>query len=172
LRHPGVVLTARAAIVVVLLALVAGCGGSETVARVGDENISEEKVEQLVEHFEEEFKREGKEFPEKGSEGYEAAERRLLGLLVLRAQLEQAAEKLDIRIDEEEVEERLKRSAEAAEEGEGEEGEGEAYFENAITIQLLREKVAAELGGIDPLNEWIAKARTTIPVEYEEGWSP
>jgi hypothetical protein len=165
-------LTARLALLVLLVALVAGCGDSETVARVGDEKISEEKVEQLVEHFEEEFQREGKEFPEQGSEGYEAAERRLLGLLVLRAQLEQAAEKLDIRIDEEEVEERLKRSTEASEEGEGEEGEGEAYFENAMRIQLVREKVAAELGGIDELNEWIGKARTTIPVEYEEGWSP
>jgi hypothetical protein len=46
-------LIVRAAIVVVLLALVAGCSDSETVARVGDKKISEEKVEQLVEHFEE-----------------------------------------------------------------------------------------------------------------------
>src|SRR5215211_1529231 len=156
-------MTFRILICVALLSLVAGCGDSETVARVGDEKISEEKVEQLVEHFEEEFKREGKEFPEQGSEGYEAAERRLLGLLVLRAQLEQAAEKLGIRIDEEEVEERLSRSEEASEEGEGEEGEGEAYFENAMRIQLVREKVAAKLGGVDELNAWVAKARQTIP---------
>jgi hypothetical protein len=160
----------RVVIAVLLLALVAGCSDSETVARVGDEKISEERVEQFVEHFEEEFKREGKEFPEKGSEGYEAAERRLLGLLVFRAQLEQAAEKLGIRIDEEEVEERLNHLAEPGEEVEGE--EGEAFFENAITIQLLREKVAAKLGGLDPLNEWIAKVRREIAVEYEDGWAP
>lgn len=163
-------LIARAALIVVLLALVAGCTNSETVARVGNEKISEEKVEQLVEHFEEEFKREGREFPERGSAGYEAVERRVLGLLVFRSQLEQAAEELDIRIEEEEVEERLERSAEAEEESEGE--EGEAYFENAITIQLIREKVAAKLGGIEALNDWIAQARREIPVEYEEGWAP
>jgi hypothetical protein len=155
---------------VLLMALVAGCDDSETVARVGDEKISEEKVEQLVEHFEEEFQREGREFPAEGSAGFEAAERRILGLLVFRSQLQQAAEELDIEIDEEDVEERLKRSAEAEEEGEGE--AGEAFFENAITIQLLREKVAAKLGGVDALNAWIAKARKEIPVEYEEGWAP
>jgi hypothetical protein len=155
---------------VLFLALLSGCGGSETVATVGDEKISEEKVEQLVEHFEEEFAREGREFPAKGSAGYEAAERRVLGLLVFRAQLEQAAEKLDIEVQEEEVEERLGQSEEAAEEGESE--GGEAYFENAMRIQLLREKVAAELGGIDALNDWVAKARREIPVEYEEGWEP
>ena len=93
----------------------------------------------------------------------------MLGLLVLRSQLEQA-EKLDIEVDEEEVEERLSRSGEASEEGEGE--EGEAYFENAMRIQLRREKVAAKLGGIEALNDWVAKARKEIPVEYEEGWAP
>jgi hypothetical protein len=94
----------------------------------------------------------------------------VLGLLVLRAQLEQAAAKVGITVDEEEVEERLSDSEEAAEESEGE--GGEAYFENAMRIQLLREKVAAELGGIEALNEWVAQARKDIPVDYEEGWEP
>lgn len=47
----------RLAAAIVLVLVLAGCGGSETVARVGDAKISEEKVEQLVEHFEEEFQR-------------------------------------------------------------------------------------------------------------------
>ena len=160
----------RPAAAIALVIVLAGCGGGEPVARVGDEQISEEKVEQLVEHFEEEFAREGREFPAKGSAGYETVERQVLGLLVFRAQLEQAAAKLGIEVDEEEVEERLSESEEASEEGEGE--EGEAYFENAMRIQLLREKVAAELGGIEELNDWVAKARKEIPVEYEEGWEP
>jgi SurA N-terminal domain len=162
---------ARAALGFVLLtALVAGCGGSETVARVGDEKISEEQVEQLVEHFEEEFQREGREFPEEGTSEHRALEKTVLGLLVFRSQLEQAAAKLGVRVDEEEVEERLSRSEEASEEGEGE--EGEAYFENAMRTQLLREKVAAKLGGIDALDDWLTEARREIAVEYEEGWEP
>jgi FKBP-type peptidyl-prolyl cis-trans isomerase (trigger factor) len=160
----------RVAAAIVLVIVLAGCGGGETVARVGDEKISEEKVEQLVEHFEEEFAREGREFPAKGSAGYETVERQVLRLLVFRAQLEQAAAKLGIEVDEEEVEERLSQSEEAAEEGEGE--EGEAYFENAMRIQLVREKVAAKLGGIEALNDWVAQARKEFPVEYEEGWEP
>jgi hypothetical protein len=39
------VLILRLAFAFVLVALVAACGDSETVARVGDEKISEEKVE-------------------------------------------------------------------------------------------------------------------------------
>jgi hypothetical protein len=160
----------RLALAVFLAAFAAACAGdSETVARVGGQKISEEDVERLVEHYEEEFEREGREFPERGSDDYEAAERRVLGLIVFRKQLEQAASELDIHVAEEEIEERLEDSAEAAEEAEGE--EGEAFFENAITIQLVREKVAAKLGGIEPLNDWIAEARRSVPVEYEEGWA-
>jgi hypothetical protein len=155
----------RIAFLLALLVLVAACEDSETVARVGDEKISEEQVEQLVEHFEEEFQREGREFPEEGTSEHRALEKSVLGLLVFRSQLEQAAAKLGVHVDEEEVEERLSSSEEASE-------EGEAYFENAMRVQLLREKVAAELGGIGALDDWVTKARREIAVEYEEGWAP
>jgi hypothetical protein len=160
----------RLAFVVLLLGLLTACGGSETVATVGDEKISEEEVEHVLEHFDEEFKREGREFPEEGTSAHHELEKSVLGLLVFRAQLEQAARKLGVEVDEDEVEERVKSSEEA--EQEGEEESGEAYFENAVTIQLLREKAAAKLGGgLDALEEWVAEARKT-PVDYEEGWEP
>ena len=177
---------ARSALIVPLLALAAGCGGDETVARVNDREVSEADVERVFEHFEEEFKREGRELPEEGSEARHNLERNVLDLIVFRIQLEEAAAKTGIELDEEEVEERVHRAEEAergaeggAEDAEGEGGEegeeakaAEAYFENVVRIQLLRELVAAKLGGADALDGWIQKARSQFPASYEEGWEP
>jgi len=167
---------ARSALIVVLLALATGCGGDETVARVNDREISEADVERVFEHFEEEAAREGRELPEEGSEAQHNLERNVLGLIVFRLQLEEAAAKLGIELDEEEVEARVHDAEEGEGEVEGEAGEdakaAEAYFENAVTIQLLRERVAAELGGADALDAWIEQARKDFPADYEEGWQP
>jgi hypothetical protein len=175
---------AQSALIVALLSLTAGCGGDETVARVNDREVSEADVERVFEHFEEEAAREGRELPEEGSEAQHNLERNVLGLIVFRLQLEKAAAKLGVELDEEEVEERVQRAEEAERGAEGEdeedvEGEGgeeakaaEAYFENAVTIQLLRERVAAELGGVDALDAWIAQATKDFPAEYEDGWEP
>jgi hypothetical protein len=166
------------ALVLLTAAFVACGGGSENVARVGGEEITEEDVERMVEFYEEELTREGHEVPVEGSESRRFLERRLLGIIVYREQLEQAAaEEFGIRNSEEEVEERLERSEEAREEKEregegGEEGEeGIAFIENAIRIQLIKEKVAERIGA-DKLDDWIAKALGSVPVEYEEGWEP
>jgi len=171
---------ARSALIVLLIAFAAGCGGEETVARVNDREVSEADVERVFEHFEEEFQREGRELPEEGSAARHNLERNVLDLIVFRIQLEGAAAKLGVELDEEEVEERVHR-AEEAERGaedspEGEEGEeaeaAEAYFENVVRIQLLRERLAAELGGADALDAWIQDARSEFPASYEEGWEP
>jgi SurA-like protein len=161
----------RAVVAALFVSLVAGCGGSEAVARVGTEKISETDVERVLEHFEEEFKREGREFPADGSPQHRALEKSVLGYIVFRSQLQQAAAQLGVRVSEGELERRLKRAEEGGQESEGE--AGQAYFETATLIQLLREKVAVRLGrGIDGLTTWTAKARKEFPAEYEEGWAP
>ena len=166
---------AQSALILVLLALTAGCGGDETVARVNDREVSEADVERVFEHFEEEAAREGRELPEEGSAAQHNLERNVLGLIVFRLQLEEAAAKLGIELDEDEIEARV-HDAEEAEGGEEEEGEeakaAEAYFENAVTIQLLRERAAAELGGADALDAWIAQATKDFPASYADGWEP
>jgi hypothetical protein len=116
---------------------------NETVARVGDHVISKEDVERMVEHYEEEFAREGREFPEQGSPAYEQLERTALGLLVFREQLEQAAESFGIELSEEEVERRVERARESEGEAEGEEGED--FFAGAVRTQMIREAVARRL---------------------------
>jgi SurA-like protein len=119
---------------------------NETVAHVGDRAISKEDVERTVEHYEEEFAREGREFPERGSPAYEQLERTALGLLVFREQLEQAADGFGVELPEEEVERRVERARAAEGETEGEtEGEGADFFEGAVRTQMIREAVAQRL---------------------------
>jgi hypothetical protein len=117
---------------------------NETVARVGNQTISKEDVERTVEHYEEEFAREGREFPERDSPAYENLEHVALRLLVFREQLEQAADDFGVELSEEEVERRVERAREAEGETEEEE-EGADFFEGAVRTQMIREAVARRL---------------------------
>jgi hypothetical protein len=117
---------------------------NETVAHVGDTTISKEDVERTVEHYQEEFQREGREFPEEGSPAFEQLERTSLGLLVFREQLEQAADDFGVELPEQEVERRVER-ARAAEGETEEEEEGADFFEGAVRTQMIREAVARRL---------------------------
>jgi hypothetical protein len=127
-------------VALVLAAAVAGCGsddGERAVATVAGHKITREQLERTVEHFEEEAKREGHSFPDKGSAAYERIERQLRGLLVDRKELEVAAARLGVRVDDEEVERRLKASGTAEEEG----GEDEEFLRETARAQLLTEAV-------------------------------
>jgi SurA-like protein len=143
------VLLVRLALLASVAMLAASCElpfENETVAHVGDEAISKEDVERTVEHYEEEFAREGREFPERDSPAYEQLERTALGLLVFREQLEQAAQESGIELSKDEVERRVERAREAeGETGGKDEQEGEAFFEGVVRTQLIREAVARRL---------------------------
>jgi hypothetical protein len=122
----------------------------------------------MVEFYKVEVERQGQELPAKSSDSYHFLETRLLGLIVYRKQLEQAAAKdFGIQVDQQEVEGRLKNNPTVKQEGE--EGAHEDYIENAVHINLIEEKVSARIGA-RRLQDWIAKARREIHVEYEKGW--
>jgi hypothetical protein len=168
------VLAARGALCFCLVALVAACGGThgtQTVARVGDDEITKEDVARMVDFYKVAVERQGQELPPKGSESYHFLEQRLLGLVVYRAQLEQAASKLGIRLSEQEVKQRVERTQQSSEAGKEEGAAGEAYVENVVRIEFLKEKVAARIGE-RALQNWIDQALHAIPVHYEEGWAP
>jgi hypothetical protein len=120
----------------------------ETVAHVGAQAISKEDVERTVEHYQEEFAREGREFPDRDSASFDQLERTALGLLVFREQLEQAAEDFGVELPEAEVVRRVERAREAEGQAgaDGEQAkEGEAFFEGAVRTQMIREAVARRL---------------------------
>jgi SurA-like protein len=122
---PGPVSLGRLALLASVAVLASSCElpfRNETVAYVGDQAISKEDVERTVEHHQEEFAREGREFPERNTASYEQLERTALGLLVFRRQLEQAAEDFGVELPEAEVERPVER-ARATEGDAGAEGE-------------------------------------------------
>src|SRR3954464_7343295 len=109
----------RLAPVALAVALLAGCGGSgsKTVAHVGSEKITQKQLDAVVAHFRSEAQREGKSFPDEKSAGFEQLRNRLLGLLVYRAELGQAADRLGVKVSADEVSKRLATPAGGEEEG-------------------------------------------------------
>jgi parvulin-like peptidyl-prolyl isomerase len=130
---------ATGAVAAVLAAAAAGCGsggggGDKAVATVGNGVVTREQLEQTVEHFREEARREGKAF----ADG-RAVQRTLLQLLVYRARLEQGAAALGITVSDEAVEQRL------ATAGGDEAGGDEAFAKSSVRAQLLTEAVYRRL---------------------------
>ena len=76
------------------LALLAGCGGGgdKTVAEVGGQQVTQQQLDALVQHFRREAQQEGKDFPQEGTSGFVQLRNQLLGLLVYRTELQQARE--------------------------------------------------------------------------------
>jgi hypothetical protein len=182
LDHVVVEVLALAAVFAVVLA---GCDsdGEKAVAHVGNQTITKEHLERTVEHFADEAQREGKPFPEEGEPGFDAAEDRLIGLLVYRAELADQAESMGIDVGDEQVDRRL----ETGGEGEKEDEEGKEFARESVRAQLLYEaiyrKVTAGIAGDSPaqaakrnaeaqrfIDEM--KQRYAAKVRYEPGFEP
>jgi hypothetical protein len=169
---------------IVVLALTGCEEGEKPVAHVGKQTIKKEQLEQTVEHFAEEAKREGKPFPKEGSPGFEQAQDRLLTLLVYRAELADKADSLGLKVDNDVVEKRLEAGGNA---DEGEDKEGKAFARESVRTQLLYEaiyrKVTAKVSGNSPQaaakrNELAQafiermKQDYASKVRYEPGYEP
>jgi SurA-like protein len=133
--------TAAAAVLVLL----AGCGGTRAAAMVNGTKISGEDVERVLEHAEEEFRREGKTFPEPGTAEYAQLRAQALALLVYQEELDQKARALGVTVDESVVEARLKATRGREEEGEGG-SEDERFREAAIRSSLLYRRIYERIG--------------------------
>src|SRR3954447_25677647 len=134
----------RLALAALCVALVAGCGGggSKTVAHVGSEQITQQQLDALVQHFRHEAQLEGKDFPKDGTSGFVQLRNQLLGLLVYRAELQQAADRLGVKVDQDALNQRLA----AAQNGGEQEGDsnGDTYNRDSIESELLKEGIAAK----------------------------
>jgi SurA-like N-terminal domain len=158
------------------LALLAGCGGggSNTVATVGGDEITAKQLDALVAHFRAEAKLEGKSFPQEGGAEFDKLRNQLLGLLVYRTELEQAAERLGVTVKESEVARRL-----PAGEKEGDtRGDTFAHdtVENQIRLERLFAKVTqGEMSASERSGRWaefLARLQRETKVRYEPGYAP
>lgn len=175
-------------VVVALLALVllAGCGGGgdKSVAEVGGQKVTQEQLDALVDHFRREAQLEGKAFPQEGSRGFVQLRNQLLGLLVYRTELQQAADRLGVTVNEDEVRKRLT----TAPTGDEEEGDanGDTFARDAVETELLREGIAAKVtrhvtgktlaersaSRNAALAAFLAKLQRETKVRYEPGYAP
>src|SRR6476620_9949862 len=99
----------RLAVAALCLTLLAGCGGGDdkTVAEVGGQQVTQQQLDALVQHFRREAQQEGKDFPAQGTTGFVQLRNQLLGLLVYRTELQQAAKRLGVTVSDDQVNERL-----------------------------------------------------------------
>jgi hypothetical protein len=160
----------------VCLTLLAGCGGGgdKTVASVGGDEITTEQLDALVEHFRAEARLEGKSFPEDGSAQLEKVRNQLLGLLVYRTELKQAAERLGVQIRESEIARRLPTG-----EQEGD-TRGDTFAHDSVEAQLREERLFArvtqgEMSASERNGTWadfLAGLQHETKVRYEPGYGP
>jgi hypothetical protein len=165
------------------VAALAGCGGgSSTVAHVGDDEITEQQLDALVDHFRTEAQREGKDFPEEGTAIFEAQRNKLLALLVYRTELGQAAERLGIEVTDEEISRRLP-PAGGEEEGAS---TGDTFPRDSVRAAILTEKLFAKVtSGVPGSTEaerstrrnarmaaFLARLQRETKVRYEPGYAP
>ncbi len=181
----------RAAVLAVALALVAlgtalaldrGGDGNKAVAHVGGQTITKRQLEAVVDHFRLEAKREGKPFPADDSAAGRRTRNRLLGVLVYRAELKQAARRFGIAVMPVQVLKRLRSSGSSS----GEEAGRDAFEYGSVEAQLLYEalfrKVTAGVSAPtraarsarrnEVAASYLARLRRETKVRYEPGYAP
>jgi hypothetical protein len=164
-----------------------GCGGGgasgKPVAVVGDTTITSDQVLAGIEQLRADRRRkgEGEEFPEPGTKGYRNLRDSVLALLVFRAELEQAAEKLGVHVNDDEVDRLVQAGGGAPGEGEGGSlGRAAREFARAsLRTQLLYDRIYARVAPQgDPaarraaMSRFIARMRRDADVRYEPGYAP
>ena len=171
-------------------ALLAGCGGGgggsgQTVAHVGGDAISKKQLDDVVGHFRAETEHEGSTFPKDGTKEFRKFRDQLLGLLVYRQELRQAARRLGVEADPNEIGKRL--AASKAANGEEEEAGGsDAFARDSVEAQLLFEGIYAKVTrGIKGataaqaiarknarMTAFLKRLREGTKVSYEPGYAP
>jgi hypothetical protein len=165
-------------------ALVAGCGGKSNpaVAHVGGTPLRAKQLDAVVSHFRYEAKVEGNPFPADGTRSFRQLRNRLLGLLVYREELRQAADRLGVKAGPDEVAQRLA----AGSAGEKEGLAGDPFPHDSVVAQLLYEgifkKVTRNVHASTPaktaaarnsaMATFVSRLERTTKVRYEPGYAP
>jgi hypothetical protein len=177
-RPAGIALAALTAVLLV------GCGGNgnPTVAKVGGESITQKQLDAVVGHFRSEAQREGKSFPDEKSAGFNQLRNRLLGLLVYRTELSQAADRFGLTVTDSEISKRLVTPAGSEQEG----SSGDTFPRDSVASQILYERIfdrvtsevkaptQAELSARrnKAMADFVARLQRETKVHYEPGFAP
>jgi parvulin-like peptidyl-prolyl isomerase len=100
-------------LVLALLGLAAACGGGEkgvpdgAVAVVGDEEITKAEFDALIGRAEKAFEQQKRDFPKAGTPEYKTLQNQAVQYLVQQAKYRQAADELDVEIEDKDIDARL-----------------------------------------------------------------
>jgi SurA-like N-terminal domain len=162
----------RIAVLGALVVMLAGCGGSNSVAHVGGTTITRDDLDVAVDHFRQEASAEGRPFPKDGTAAFRTVERQALGLLVYRAELLQSTGKLGVPVTEAEVTARMA--------GSGGESEGsEAFARDTVRAQIAYEHLYSKVTARSrparrgaAMQRWLDRMKREYDVSYEAGFGP
>jgi hypothetical protein len=171
---------AVAGLVAGLLVLFLGGHSNPPVAHVGGQAITRDQLATAVDHFRKEYEAEGKPFPDQKSPNIRALQNRLVGLLVYRAELDQAARHLGIAVSNIQVLRKLNENSE------GEEHPTDEFAYETVKSQLQYERIYAQVTeGISApttvalaarrnaaMKGYIDRLKRNTQVRYEPGYAP
>lgn len=163
--------------------LLRGGHSNPPVAHVAGDAITRDQLASVVDHFRLEAKREGTPFPAEKSARFRALRKRLLGVLVYRTELSQAAKRLGVGVTNIQV---LRRLNGAKAPGEGDEQASDRFEYDTVKAQLLYERIYAEVTrGISApttaalaarrnaaMGRYLDRLRRETQVRYEPGYAP
>ena len=101
------------AVALIGVAFAAGCGngeqsvGANDVAVVGDQTISKEQFNRLLDQARNSYKTNGQKFPEPGTDTYAALQKQAMQFLVQRAEFDQKAAEMDVNVTDADVDKQL-----------------------------------------------------------------
>jgi SurA N-terminal domain len=182
-RLVAVGVVAGAGMLAGLLLLLLGGNSNPPVAHVNGETITREQLDTAVNHFRDEAKNEGTPFPGDNSARFRVVRNRLLGVLVYRVELGQAARRLGVSVSRVQVLRRLKGSSQSGEAGE----QGSDRFEyDTVKAQMLYERIytkvtrkitaptTAELAARRnaAMKRYFDRLERETQVRYEPGYAP
>lgn len=171
---------AAAGLVAGLLAVFLTGHSNPTVAHVNSQAIKRDQLDAAVDHFRAAYQAEGKLFPAENSPNFHALRRRLVALLVYRAELDQAARRLGIEVSNIQV----LRALNANSEGEEHPTDPFAYdtVKSQIQYERIYAKVTARISASTTaqlsarrnaaMNRFVAKLKRETQVRYEPGYAP
>jgi hypothetical protein len=139
-RLAAVALVVGAGILIGLL--LRGGHSNPVVAHVAAGSITRDQLDTAVDHFRKEAKQEGTQFPDENTARFRAVRNRLLGVLVYRLELSQAARRLGVNVSRAQVLRRLNGSSHS---GEGDEQGGDQFEYDTVKAQMLYERIYAEV---------------------------